>query len=730
MRISRSVILIILGGLTVFFLGSSYTLWFNDDLIPFQVNIGGSPTPLAAATAGANGNMSDSVRLTVRETGIVAVAASRLHDAGLDFAELSGAELSLTKDGNDVPFLVRGENEEATLYFYALASDSPWEALSVYVLRPGQGQEMAQREAQPHGDGSPLGEHQFFWEENRFFVDYAYGDDVWMGPLLMASDTWTFLLDEIQPSNGPAVLTVRLFSNAEGPGYPDHHVEILVNGQTVADHTWDGIKYETITAPVEAGLLSSDEVNRLSIEVHDDTGVTAETVYVDDLELIYEGRISTDKQQVAFASDADNILINNANNDLMVFDITDGEAPVHLTKLRIDGGKAQFDGGSKARQYIALNQAESIQPAVDPAPAWIKSLHEKDWGADYIAIVADVRGFQEALDPLLVHRRAQGLRVANISLEQIYDEFGNGRRTPEAIRTFLSYTAAHWTPPAPRYVLLVGDATYDLTDQMPGKNRNRLPTALVHSDRGGYVASDSWFSRFDGAAPQMATGRFPAQNALQLRVMVDKTIGYEQRASTEQNAWSQRALLVADDEPHFDEATVGLAQDLAGKGYHVYSLQMSQSENIHYNIISAINQGVALVNYMGHGSKGAWGDEAVLQNSDAQALYNGSRLPILTALTSLNGAFAEPQNDSLAESLLRTNDGGVVAAIAPSGRANSNQMLPLAEQFYAQLLNGEGGTVGDALFHLMSEGASDPNAQDALVALNLLGDPALQFYTP
>jgi hypothetical protein len=212
--------------------------------------------------------------------------------------------------------------------------------------------------------------------------------------------------------------------------------------------------------------------------------------------------------------------------------------------------------------------------------------------------------------------------------------------------------------------------------------------------------------------------------------MVDKTIRYEQSAATEESTWRQRALLVADDEPLFDDATVDLAQDLGGKGYRVYRLQMSQSENIHYNIISAINQGVALVNYMGHGSKGAWGDEAVLQNSDAQALYNGSRLPILTALTSQNGAFAEPQIDSLAESLLRINDGGVVAAIAPSGRANSNQNLPLAEQFYDQLLNGEGDTVGDALYHLMRESASDPDVQDALVAINLLGDPALQFYAP
>jgi hypothetical protein len=730
MRVSRSAILIILGGLTIFFLGSSYSLWFTDRIIPFTVGVGGSPTPLAAATAGAGGSPSRAVRLTVRETGIASVSADQLHDMGLPFEELSSSELNLTHYGQEIPYLVLGEEEDKALYFFAQANNNPREALSVYILSPGTGLEMMQRDVQPDGQGSPSGQHRFTWEENRFFVEYADGDDVWMGPLLMAPDQWTFLLDDILPGEGPAILTVRLFSNSEGSGYPDHHVEIQVNGQTVADHTWDGIKRETITAPLEAGLLRPDEVNRVSIIVHDDTDITAETIYVDDFDLAYEGLISADQEQVSFASNAANILVSNADLDLVVFDVTDHDAPVHLTNLHLDNGVAQFAGSPSERQYIALDRSQAVKPAIEPAPAWSRPLRENDWGADYIAIVADVRGFQEAVEPLLAHRQNQGLRVANISIEQIYDEFGSGHRSPEAIKKFLAYTSAHWLPPSPQYLLLVGDATYDVRDQIPGKNRNRLPTAMVFTESGGYLASDAWFSQFDTGESQMATGRFPAQNALQLRAMIGKTLSYEQSIATEDNAWRRRALLVADDESIFDTATVSLATTLAERGYRAYQLHMSQGENIHYNIRSVINQGVALVNYLGHGSKGAWGDEAVLQNSDTQALYNGTRLPILTAFTSLNGAFAEPQIDSLAESLLRKNDGGIVAAIAPSGRASTDQLLPLAEKFYDQLLADSGITVGEALHRLVNEGMNDPEYHDALKTLNLLGDPALQFYAP
>ncbi len=731
MGVSRGAILTILGALTVFFLGSSYSLWFNDSLIPFAVGIGGSSTPLVEATVGAGDNPSRAVRLTIRDGGIISISADQLHDVGLPFENLSDMELSLTLYGEQIPYLVLSTGQDEALYFFAKTSNNPREPLSVYILSPGIGLEMAQREVQPSGEGSPSGLHKYTWEENRFFVGYTQGEDVWMGPLLMAPDQWTFLLDEILPGPGPAHLTVHLFSNSSGPGYPDHHVEIQINGQSVANHTWDGIKHEAISVPVKAGILNPDVVNRVTVVVHDDTDITTETIYVDDFELVYEGLITADQEQVSFTSDAANILVNNANMDLIVFDVTDQEEPVYLTNLDHDSGVAQFAGGESQRQYIALDRAKSVTPGIEAAPTWDKPLRDTDRGADYVAIVADVRGFPEAVGPLLAHRQEQGLRVANVSVEQIFDEFGSGHRSPEAIKAFLSYAAAHWQPPAPQYLLLVGDATYDLRDQIPGKNRNRLPTAMVYTQSGGYLVSDSWYSQFvDVGGPQMATGRFPAQNALQLRAMVDKTLTYEQHFTDEDDGWRQRALLVADDESIFDSATVSLADNLSDDGYHVYRLHMSQGENIHYNIRSVINQGVAIVNYLGHGSKGAWGDEAVLQNSDAEALYNGTRFPILTAFTSLNGAFAEPQIDSLAESLLRTNDGGVVAAIAPSGRAATEQLLPLSERFYDYLLTGEGIRVGDALQQLLNEDNGNSEYKDALATLNLLGDPALQFYAP
>ncbi|MCB0237858.1 MAG: hypothetical protein KDH08_04295, partial [Anaerolineae bacterium] len=69
--------------------------------------------------------------------------------------------------------------------------------------------------------------------------------------------------------------------------------------------------------------------------------------------------------------------------------------------------------------------------------------------------------FIPALQPLVDHRRSQGLRVTVASIDDVYDTFSNGVPDPAAIRDYMIYARDNWTGPAPRFLLLAGDATYD-----------------------------------------------------------------------------------------------------------------------------------------------------------------------------------------------------------------------------------------------------------------------------
>lgn len=723
MHLPRFFVLSLLAMLTALFLGAAaYTLMDSNSAALHAPKA--RPYPKK--------ELPTALRLTVLETGIAAVPAEQIRAANLRFNTFSADELSLTHNGRPVPFYIAEDHSTATLYFFAQAVTSTLEAPAVYWLSTGQGRPMRQRSAQPGPAVQSSVQLRYRWEENSTMVAHANNDDPWLGPLILAPDAWQLVLDTIQPDGGPGKLTIRVWSGTQGEPDPDHHLQIALNGHLLTDWFWNGIKSETISIPLSAGLLRADTVNTLTLKAPGDTGAPGEAIYVDWIEVEYQGDASLTGSQVRFQSDAANIRLHHAATPPLIFDITDKSAPVLLTDFTHHDQQVHFAGGGPGREYIALQPTQAIQPIITPVPDRPTALRRPTHAADYIAIIADHPEFAQAIQPLLAHRQQQGLRVIAVPLSQIYDEFGYGQQSPAAIRDFLAYAATQWQPPAPRFVLLVGDANYDIYDQSQGKNNNWLPAAMVATENGGFVAGDSWFTHHkampDGV--QMAIGRFPAQNVAQLKAMVNKTIAYE---SINNSTWANRALLITGNEPQFNAASQALAGILERGGYQVHALRLPGNENIRYDIVSILNQGVGLVNYAGRGHEQVWGDQAVFDVTSAAMLTNGLRLSIFTTFTCRNGAFAEPDIDSLAESLLWANDGGIVAAVAPSGHSEPALQLPLPRIFYELLLSSEIPTLGEALVEAKAvvggyTATGEMINRDVFYLYNLLGDPALRFH--
>ena len=65
------------------------------------------------------------------------------------------------------------------------------------------------------------------------------------------------------------------------------------------------------------------------------------------------------------------------------------------------------------------------------------------------------------LGTLTALRASQGHSVAVVDIEDVYDEFSFGQKTPQALRDFLQWARTNWRTP-PRFVVLAGDATTDL----------------------------------------------------------------------------------------------------------------------------------------------------------------------------------------------------------------------------------------------------------------------------
>jgi hypothetical protein len=725
MRVYRWAILTSLAGLTVILLGTAVFAFQTADVAQSITS-----NQLVKQTSWQR-EIPLAVDLVIRESGITAVTARQLQEANFRVPTLSADTLNLTRQGEPVPFHVVGEGDDAVLYFYAQAVTDTLQAPAVYRLLREPGAAMTTRNAPPTGPGSTSVLLTKQWEENSVFLANAQTGDAWLGALLMAPDKWDLALDDIQPDGGPAWLTLRLWSSTDDPVEMDHHVQLHLNDINIMDIYWDGVTEQIVTIPLETDVLQTDAENRLTIYVPGDTGAAGEAIYVDWVQLTYESRTSDATGPAGFSSDAAAITIEKAPEDLLLFDITDPAQPTVLSGVRFDGDTASFSG-SGGGKYAALSPDQAHQVDARLTYSWPEPLRTAGRGADYIAIVADQAGFMEALQPLLAYREKQGLRTTAVSLGQIYDEFGHGQPTPQAIRDFLDYARANWEPPVPQFLLLVGDATYDMQNNLSAKNQNLLPTGVVFTANNGYTTSDSWFTNADtNGKIALAIGRFPVQTTEELQTMVQKTIAYEAEAANAPDAaWFSRALLVADDEPYFDLAQERLEFSLSASGYDIHDLHMSEKEDIHYNIISAINRGVGIVNYTGFGSETGWSDRSVFRAEDAGMLANKNRLPIFTAFTCQSGSFTNPNRDSMAEQLLWVEDGGIVASVGTTTRTNTQRGLTLAGIFYRYLLDGRTQTLGEALALTKTAVLGDPLLETAVYNYNLLGDPALRLHRP
>lgn len=713
--------LALFGGLTLLFLSAAaLTLW-ADSVPPTAEDRALHRRPSALR------DIPEFINLTISETGIAAITTEDLRPFNWQLSTFSYETINLTRQGEQVPYFIHQDGQ--TMFFLAEAITSTLQAPAVYQLSLGAGLPMAEREAAGTGRGSNRGTFRAVWEENSNFLAQTGGSDPWLGRLLLAPNTWDFSLTGIQPSGGRGRLTLSVWSSTASFSNPDHHLQVALNGRQLEDWVWDGIRHTAITVDLPRGLLQPDGRNVLNLTSPGDISASGEAIYVDRVELLYEGILEAGRGQFWFSSTASTLTIQNAAETFLLFEVSNRQQPVALTNGTPVGQDLLFAAGSNGR-YYGLNQDEAIRPSFANSFIAKQTLRQPDRGADYIVIYPEDANFMTALQPLLAYRASQGLRVTAVPLEQIFAEFGYGQQDAHAIRKFLSYAQANWQPPAPRFVLLAGDASYDIHNNLSGKNENLLPAQMVHLAT-GYASSDTWYALTTEsglAVPQMAIGRFPAQTPAQLEAMVAKTMAYEQNGRT---YWQQRALFVTDSEPEFDAQNDALAAQLASDGYEVSALRMDQNETLHYDLMGALAKGVGLINYSGEGYVSQWGDGQMFTGEDAEMLAYNGHTPIFTTFTCNNGAFTEPQDDSLAENLLWVEEGGIVAAVAPTSSIGLQPTLAhLGDLFYAALLDDTVATVGEALLAAQTAALRDPALQDAVLVVNLLGDPALRLQRP
>ncbi|MGD0199389.1 MAG: C25 family cysteine peptidase [Bryobacteraceae bacterium] len=666
------------------------------------------------------------VKIGIQSEGWYRVGQADLLAAGLDF-RTDPRTLQLYVDGVQQPMVVQGEADGRldpgdAVEFYGVGLDTPWSGTRTYWLRAGR---QAGLRVQSQSGWAPAVRpatsfpFTIEWRPRTvYFAALLNGDaENFFGPVLTTEPVSQVLnvAQLYRSAAGAAQLQVSLQGATAGA----HQVAIQLNGTTVGTLKFSGQSVGVSTVAIPNKLLQ-EGANTLTLAAE---GGESDVSVVDTVLLTYPRAYVADSGPLRLtAPSGQAVTISGfASAQIRVMDITDPGNVMSMlgTIVRRSAGNYAITiatRGPGTRTLLAFADAQVAQPASIAANR-PSSWHAAGLGADMV-MVGQAK-FLGSLGPLKALRESQGLTVAVVDVEDLYDEFNYGAKSPYALKSFLASAAANWHR-KPRFVLLVGEATYDPRDYL-GIGLDLVPTKMVDT---AFLEtpSDDWFADFAGdGVPRMAVGRLPVVTADEATALVNKIVGYEQSRGA---GWRNQVLLVTgqnDGENDFEGYTAALKAVLPG---YLGVSEISQgSLGAHDQLLNSLNAGVGLVNYFGHGSDQVWAG-GLLDSSEAAALTNSPYLPFVVSMTCLNGYFVDDAyGESLATALMKAPAGGAIAVWASSGLTNSTAQAPLDKALMRALYVNPPPALGEAAA-AAKRAVSDLDVRRTWI---LFGDPATKL---
>lgn len=345
------------------------------------------------------------------------------------------------------------------------------------------------------------------------------------------------------------------------------------------------------------------------------------------------------------------------------------------------------------------------------------------------------------------------LNIAVVNIEDIYNEYAYGSPDPMAIRYFLFDAIKNWST-KPFYVVLWGDGHYDFRN-IYTKKTNYIPAyqfadnyesfnstvSYTSDDFYGFLVGNDWVL-------DVVVARVPIYDEQTGMVYVEKLQNYEK--SNTASKWLSTALFCADDSPQSKGAYDGKQHTQDSESITNYYLPKDilvkkiylpeyPTENIpggrrkplaSADLVRTINDGVILVNWLGHGNPRVWAHEELFNRDQTISLLsNKDKLFVGIAATCDFGRFDMPETRSGTEELLFYRKGGAIAyfsatrAVFTTENKIFNQNI--ISEIFSRNSNGNYQTIGEAYFHTKQVSISDNHRK-----YNIFGDPLITLKIP
>jgi len=676
------------------------------------------------------------VKINVRGEGWYRVKQSALVAAGLT-PDADSRLLQLYAEGIEQPILISGRGAgplgpNDTIEFYGTGIDTPFSDTRVYWLIKGTRPGLRIAVLPSSRSGATDNSQDFLFtvvreDRTTYVATLLNGDDKdnFFGAAVTSEpvDQTLTVANYVRDSALPVTLDLTLQGATDGQA---HRVSVVFNGASIGEMAFSGQVNVVNTFPIDSNLVTGgpNTVTLTALEGDNDVSV------VQSVALHYPHAYAADQNWLRASANAGSVvhITGFTSPQIHIFDITHPLAIKQLTgAVELEGSTysitATLRPGSPASHTLlafAEDQISSPYVLTYHAPSRLAARRDD---ADLIYISHP--DFVESLAPLQSLRESQKHAVSIVTVDELYDAFNFGERSPYAIRDFLQFAASQ--KHKPQAVLFVGDASFDPRNYLGFGDFDFVPTRIIETVA-FKTASDDWFTDFQGNGfATIPTGRLPVRTAAEAALTVRKIVGYEQGSYT--GTWNQQALVIADNNEgaNFSTPANSAAATLQPLLDVTKILADGQDSNtIRQQIVDELNAGSLIVNYIGHGSTEQWSFADLLDNQAAASLTNGQRLPVYLIMDCLNGFFDDVYTQSLAESLLLSPNGGGVAVWASSGFTNAQPQVFLNQALLTALAQNPNLALGAAIIAAKS-GITDADVRRTWI---LFGDPAMQLQFP
>ncbi len=677
------------------------------------------------------------VKIYVQHEGWYRVAQPDLVKAGLD-PNVDPALLHLYAEATEQPIQITGATAgaggfgpQAAINFYGTGIDTVFSGTRVYWLVAGEtrGARIPQIGISS-GSNQPPASYPATVELQQHTIYFSAllttNGENFFGPLVSSTPLEQVLDVPHLSTTSTQAANLEVVLQGVVTAFP-HDVAVVLNGTSLGDLIFTGQTQGTLSVSIPAGVLQAGS-NTVTLTAENGE---YDTSLVDYIRITYPHQYLADNDELTFTGRAgDELMVSGFTSAPVVLDITDPNRPVELTPQVITmNGKYEIavqvpfttaNGASPVKHTLLAVAQDRIVSAGGVWPNHPSHWHSVQAGADIAMITYGP--FASALAPLVDAHKAEGKTSAVVPINDLYDEFNFGERTPFAIRSFLQTAKQNWKT-SPSYLLLNGRASLDPRNYLGFGYLDLVPTRIVQSTS-LMTASDDWFSDFtDSGIPTIPTGRLPVSTVDEATTVVGKIAGYEGQSTD--GSWSTNALMVADtdDTENFsgDSLTVqaNLPSTMSVTDVFVDVVGTTAAKT---DIINAINSGQGLVNYLGHGSEEQWSGSDIFDTTSVTSLTNGSQLPVFLIMDCLNGFFQDVYAQPLGVTLLLASNGGAVAVLASSGLNQSPPQNQLDALVVKNGWNVTGSRVGDVIVAAKSHIGD----LDVRRTFNLFGDPAMR----